>query len=361
MQKSLILSCLTLFSVQSSAHPLDLGVVNILGTGHRLQVRLELNPQVGAQLLNLNEKDLSVGSFDSYKSQLYEATLRQGKIQIGEKPCTWREATSAKIENPALLSLDAAAECQSVDGELTLDLPFLRKLSSTYRLLAVIRLGSVEHVGGADPAHPTLHFSFQQPSFGFVGFVQMGLEHIGVAPSEWHDGNDWHLPKGLDHILFVLALLLTGGTLRTFLKTITGFTIGHTTSLALVTFGVLHAGGRWIEAAIALTIAFVAAQAMFSRTFSRFQHGFLVAIGIGLIHGLGFAAAISGLTLATTQLIEAVLGFNLGVELGQALVVLLIAPPIIYCIRYRAFRRFVIPGLGGLIFIASVRWFFMRI
>ena len=98
------------------------------------------------------------------------------------------------------------------------------------------------------------------PSFG--RFVAMGVEHIGNHRNQWFDSSHFHFPEGIDHILFVLALLLAGGSLLSAFKTVSGFTIGHSITLALATFGLVHVPSRIVESAIALSIAIVAVESL---------------------------------------------------------------------------------------------------
>lgn len=131
-----------------------------------------------------------------------------------------------------------------------------------------------------------------------------------------------HILLGIDHLLFVLALLIiTQGAWR-LVKTITAFTIAHSVTLALATLGVVRVPQAPVEAVIALSIVFVAAEIIHGR------HGregltarapWIVAFAFGLLHGFGFAGALSEVGLPQGQIPVALLLFNLGVEAGQLL------------------------------------------
>ena len=313
---------------------------------------------MGARLLKLDVAEMTLPKLALYREAFFRETLGASVLKLGGQDCAWQASPRVVLENSQLLSLDADAICPlNTSGDLALQLPFLSNLERTYRLLAVARLSGQEHVGGADPQHPGLSFSYAAEPTGLVRFVRLGLEHIGVFPNQWADETGWRVALGIDHILFVFALILSGGTLFALFQTVTGFTIGHTLSLGLVAFGALQVRGRWVEAAIPLTIAFVSAGVLFRR---EIEHRFRVAVGIGLVHGLGFATALSGLALRREQLVSAVLGFNLGVEVGQAAIILLFFP-VFYGLRRTAVgRRYFIPALGGGIFCVSVFWFVQR-
>ncbi|HEY6353211.1 MAG TPA: HupE/UreJ family protein [Burkholderiaceae bacterium] len=113
-------------------------------------------------------------------------------------------------------------------------------------------------------------------------------------------------------------------SLRALLITVTAFTLAHSLSLAAATLGWLHASPAWVEPAIALSIAWVALENVFGQasTWRRFA----LTVAFGLVHGLAFAEALIELNLAGWPLARALLGFNLGVELAQAVVVVAAAP-----------------------------------
>jgi len=133
-----------------------------------------------------------------------------------------------------------------------------------------------------------------------------------------------HILFGIDHLLFVLALLIiTRGSWR-LVKTITAFTIAHSITLALATLGFVHVPQTPVEATIALSIVFVAAEILRR---DRGQEGiavrspWVVALCFGLLHGLGFAGALSEIGLPEGHIPLALLFFNLGVEAGQLIFV----------------------------------------
>jgi hypothetical protein len=136
-------------------------------------------------------------------------------------------------------------------------------------------------------------------------YTLLGIEHIGF---------------GIDHLLFVLALLIiTSGTIP-LLKTVTAFTVAHSITLALATLGYVHVPSKPVEATIALSIVFVAFEIIRRR---EGQNGitsrapWIVAFIFGLLHGFGFAGALSDVGLPQNHIPAALLFFNVGVEIGQ--------------------------------------------
>jgi hydrogenase/urease accessory protein HupE len=142
-----------------------------------------------------------------------------------------------------------------------------------------------------------------------VAYRKLGVEHILL---------------GIDHLLFVLALLIIARGTWSLLAAITAFTAAHSITLALATLGFVHVPSKPVEAMIALSIVFVAAEIVRAR---RGRKGlaasapWLVAFTFGLLHGLGFAGALSEVGLPQGHIPVALLFFNIGVEFGQLLFV----------------------------------------
>ena len=131
-----------------------------------------------------------------------------------------------------------------------------------------------------------------------------------------------HILGGIDHLLFVLALLILVNGTRRLIATVTAFTVAHSLTLAGATLGFVHVPGPPVEAAIALSIVFVAAEIVHGRLgraglTERFP--WIVAFTFGLLHGFGFASALNAVGLPQAAIPVALLFFNVGVEIGQLL------------------------------------------
>ncbi len=156
-------------------------------------------------------------------------------------------------------------------------------------------------------------------SFGRI-FI-LGVEHILV---------------GVDHILFLLALLIVNARLISVVKVVTAFTLAHSVTLALAWYGIVDLPGRLVESAIAFSIGFVAVSNLIGRTVS---HRWLLAGAFGLVHGLGFFGALGDLGLAESDAVTTLLAFNLGVEAGQLAIVALVFPLLFLWVRQTWYRR----------------------
>lgn len=155
------------------------------------------------------------------------------------------------------------------------------------------------------PDAPSFVFTKETSGPAAGGYFVLGVEHILF---------------GIDHLLFVLALVLIvrGGGLL--VKTITAFTIAHSITLALATLGFVKVPSAPVEAVIALSIVFVAAEILRSRRGVRgltTRAPWIVAFTFGLLHGFGFAGALAQVGLPPHDIPLALLFFNLGVEAGQ--------------------------------------------
>jgi hypothetical protein len=133
-----------------------------------------------------------------------------------------------------------------------------------------------------------------------------------------------HILGGYDHLLFVLGLLLLVGGFAPLIKTITAFTLAHSLTLGLATLGLVHVPQAPVEAAIALSIVFLARELIEKqrgRPGLASRRPWLMSFGFGLLHGFGFAGALSAVGLPQGDIPLALAGFNIGVEAGQILFV----------------------------------------
>jgi len=143
---------------------------------------------------------------------------------------------------------------------------------------------------------------------------------IGPASGGYFRLSVEHILFGVDHLLFVLALVLIVRGVGLLVKTITAFTVAHSITLGLATLGYVHVPSAPVEATIALSIVFVASEILRSRRGERGlteRAPWLVAGTFGLLHGFGFAGALSQVGLPANDIPLALLFFNLGVEAGQ--------------------------------------------
>jgi hypothetical protein len=170
------------------------------------------------------------------------------------------------------------------------------------------RVASVAITGNAPPDRGA-------PSqFGF--YLSLGVEHI---------------IGGIDHLLFLLALLALARGLWQTLTIVTAFTVAHSITLSLAALGLVHMPARIVEPLIAASIVWVAVENLVAP--GGVGRRWLIAAAFGLVHGLGFASARIELDLSRETLVRALIGFNVGVELGQVAFVAVVMPPLAWASR----------------------------
>ena len=180
---------------------------------------------------------------------------------------------------------------------------------STASCLATILQGKYVRNVVFTPEHRETSIDFgHTPVWQAIGgFVTLGIEHILT---------------GYDHMLFLLSLLMLGGSLRSLVKIVTAFTVAHSVTLSLAVLNIVTLPSRWVESAIALSIVYVAAENVW-RGSASLRMRWLVTFGFGLVHGMGFASALQEMHLPQANVVASLVGFNVGVEIGQVAVVTL--------------------------------------
>ena len=180
----------------------------------------------------------------------------------------------------------------------------------------------------------------------FWTYLQLGYTHI--------------LPLGLDHILFVLSIFFLEPRLKPVLTQATAFTLAHSITLGLAMYGIIRPPTQIVEPVIALSILFVAIENIFSDRLSPWR--ILIVFGFGLIHGMGFASALTSLGLPKKSFFESLIAFNVGVELGQASVILLAWALVGFWFANRPWyhRRVVIPASVAIGLVAAY-WTVQRV
>ena len=195
--------------------------------------------------------------------------------------------------------------------------------------------------GQASPPFPLDDTGREVPRQGvFSSYLKLGFTHI--------------VPKGLDHILFVLGLFLLSTRWRPLLYQVTAFTVAHSVTLALSMQGVVSLPERFVETLIALSISWVAIENIATSELKPWRIALVFCFG--LLHGLGFAGVLSELGMPDGQFLAALLSFNLGVELGQVSVVLMAFAVLGRFRHLEGYRRYVIFPCSAAIAATGLWW-----
>lgn len=177
-------------------------------------------------------------------------------------------------------------------------------------------------------------------------------QHVLAAAGHFVGLGVQHILSGLDHVLFVLALLIGAGNARTILKVATAFTVAHSLTLVAAATEWVVVPPSVVEPAIALSIVVVALQNILQR---EPKHRLVVVFAFGLLHGLGFATGLSFGEEISWRLITSLLAFNVGIEVGQAAVILM-AAPIFLLVRRRSWSRPAQWAASGVIALCGAVW-----
>lgn len=232
--------------------------------------------------------------------------------------------------------LPLTGQC-ATSGAVTLQYDLLFDIDSSHRGIATVYEGERLHSLLFTPAQRNVTLAAQSASLlsHMKNFIVEGV---------------WHIWIGLDHILFLVALLfpivLGGketrtqnlnypGMLRAIFKVVTAFTVAHSITLILASLNIVSLPSRLVESLIALSVAISGLNIIVP--LFRGRH-WQIAFGFGLIHGFGFAGVLSDLSLPTAQYISGLLSFNLGVEIGQLVIVAVVVPLLLLLSGPRSMR-----------------------
>ena len=236
---------------------------------------------------------------------------------------------------------------------LTLGYRLFADLDPQHRGLLKLTINGATRTAILGPQAPTQSFELAAPASGWQQLLDYSREGV------------WHIWIGYDHILFLLSLLLPavglwksrrwtpverfGTAFYDVLRIVTAFTLAHSITLSLAALGLVSLPSRWVESAIAASVVLAALNNVWPVFHGR---RWMVAFAFGLIHGFGFASVLADLGLPQGALALALLGFNLGVEVGQLAIVAVFLPTA-YLLRRSAFYRRVVL-LGGSLVIAAL-------
>ena len=381
--RPLFIALLGLFSAVLGAHSIpDVPVRGAFQTGGEAEITIEINPRNWSEspkmALSLEQKE-----FLTYTDAQREELLKQtrafvatyleftlepiGRVQpdftydfVAEtgKPLMkmddavvargrWKTKIPAGVTGWKVRSLPghkvATVFTNSVDGKEhpRFMVMFPGESSFTFDLTGL----TAKPPTGPTPGSVGTHDTDRGTGTTFLSYLKQGFEHI--------------LPEGLDHILFVLGLFLLCRAWKPILIQVTTFTAAHTITLAVATLGYVSVDPKIVEPIIAASIAIVALENIFHPTYGKFR--LLLVFIFGLIHGLGFAQRLIDERIPEGSVISALLGFNVGVELGQLAVIGLAVAATFWIKDEAKYRRWVVIPASALIALAGIAWAYQRL
>ncbi len=286
-------------------------------------------------------------------------------VTASEKSCVWATAAPLQLDRHsdgtyAVLSL--TAQCTSLDAPLKAAYSLLFDVDPSHR-------GLVQWVGPGSAQAQALVFGTSSAE------QTLALQPAGAWQTlrQYLVDGTWHIWIGYDHILFLLSLLLPAvlvrrqgqwegsssltGSIKEVLKVVTAFTLAHSITLSLAALQVISLPSRLVESAIAASVVFAALNNLRGAIESR---RWVMAFAFGLIHGFGFASVLADLGLPQNALVLALVGFNLGVEVGQ-LAIVAVFLPLAFLLRHTRFYRVgVLKGGSVLVAILAGWWLVQR-
>ena len=302
----------------ASAHVTSTGLATLDLDGGKLLYRLtviatEVDDQGGRLLATAADGDRAA-------AERVAGFLRDyARFSIADEPCRpGRISIRGAGTGDDKVVLEMALSCPKATGALAIRDDWPEVMGAHFQTVLSVRVPgrpSVELVFLEDRRAATLDLAAAAPT-GWFAFIAMGVEHI---------------LGGLDHLLFLLALLALARGLWQTVTIVTGFTVAHSITLSLAVLGVVDVPSRIVEPLIAASIVWVAVENLVAP--SGIGRRWLIAAGFGLIHGLGFASALTELDLSRDALVRALVGFNVGVELGQIAFVAVVMPPLVWASR----------------------------
>ena len=361
--------CLAVLSVlwlrSAEAHIASNGFVNLNIEARTLSGTIELAMRDGEMAVGLDSNgdgQITWGELRSHQPELDAYLQKHLLISTASKPCNLTTAALQINErvDGNYLWLPFTAVCSEQPDKINLDYRVLNDIDPSHRgLLTLVAWGTTQTavLGGKQ--------GIQQFAIGAPTHWQAFAEYLTTGV--------WHIWSGIDHLLFLLSLLLPAVLLRkdkqwqpvalarpafiNIVKVVSAFTLAHSITLSLAAFDVVRLPSRITESVIAASIIVAALNNLYPKvTEGRWRIAFL----FGLLHGFGFASVLSDMGLPNGARLLSLIAFNLGVEAGQLAVVVAVMP-LAYLIRAtRFYRRGVIPWGSSAIAVLAMVWLVQR-
>ena len=320
----MLLLWITLLSPILRAHPPGLSSAQI---------------EEGRLTLTFSAAELDAMGFADDDPRLPEALFAPADLRTEAGRCAAGPVAIGRTEQDGV-TLSAAVDCPA-GARFVYSAPFLVGMEAGHRH-QVFAFG--EPVGQLDPGSIALDFGAAPGAASVAGtFLVLGVEHIVT---------------GYDHLAFLLALVLVARGGREMLLIVSGFTLAHSITLSAAALGLVSPPALVVEAAIAASIVYAGLENLWRPSLRR---RVAVTFALGLLHGFGFAGLLAELGLPERHLLVALLAFNGGVELGQAALVAVVLPLLLWMGRFAGWVRVGVPALSLGVAAMGVFWLVERL
>ena len=347
--------------IVAGAHPADFSAFYAEASGRDLRVTFDLHPNALREALAGLDVDgdgkLAADEVARGSSEIVRLLDEGVRVASAGAPCVATATLPARLFAGVRVQVERVYTCDRAPDELTWTVRALTAIEGGHSFLGRTRLGAVYDQFVFKPGAethsvavaPTVPGSAADPRAeparrpsGLGSFFSLGVRHILT---------------GIDHLAFVLALVFAARRLRDLALVVTSFTLAHSVTLALGVFDLVHAPVRLVESLIAASIAWVALENVVRR---EPRHRAAVTFGFGLLHGLGFSAALRDIGWPPGGVAPALFAFNAGVEAGQLAVVVPAFLVVSLWLRGRASERAVVRGVSAALACAGVYWLVVR-
>ena len=365
--RAVAMAWLVLMAGTALAHKSSDSYLTVQAQGDQVSVQWDIalrDIQFAIGLDANGDDQITWGELQQKQRELQAWASSRLSLQRGGGACTFKPQALQVDEHTdgGYAVLAWSGRCPQQHGPLSIQYSLLFDLDTQHRGLLKLDLDGVTHSAVLGPQSGVMQFA--EATTAGAQFVQYLWQGV------------WHIWIGFDHILFLLALLLPAVLLRrrwgrgsgvhgvsrfkdaslSVLAVVTAFTLAHSITLSLAALQIISLPSRLVESAIAASVVFAAANNLVPMVQGRW----LMAFFFGLIHGFGFASVLTELGLPAGALAVSLVGFNLGVELGQ-LAIVAVFLPLAFLLRHtRFYQRGVLVGGSWVALLVALAWFVER-
>ena len=350
-ERLLVFLCALAGASPAVAHPAPFSYLDVRLAGTALQGTLVLHDFDVAHELKLAAPEplLDPATLASYEPAIKQLVIERVRMTADGRPVTWEITNVRSLPDRTAIEIAYRIPPGATIGRLTIE-AILFPYDPNHQTFVNVYEGDTltrQQVLSAARASVEYYSGGRQGALAvFKEFTGAGIHHIAIGP---------------DHILFIVGLLLLGGSLLRLLAIVSAFTIGHSITLSLAALNIVAPPARIVEPAIALSIVYVGADNLVSAKGARDVRAW-IALFFGLVHGFGFASVLREIGLPTRALGISLFSFNLGVEIGQAVLVVIVAS-LLSLLRSRSpiRARQVVTVASVVVTLAGAYWFVERI
>jgi hydrogenase/urease accessory protein HupE len=351
-----------LLATRADAHAIGLSTGEYAAKGETVQVKLAFaRGEVASVLSGLDanrDGHVTALEVESAKKDLETKVLARVHVTAAGAACA-PVLTAAGLTEQDGLTIDGRFDCATSDKTFDVDVTLLDDLAHGHRHVARA-VSATTHDEVLYKGHATFSIAPSAAAAAPASAAPASAAHDGAASAAWafFKMGIEHILTGYDHLVFLFGLVLLRARLKELLAVVTAFTIAHSITLAIAVLGVFSPSPKFVEPAIALSIAYVGIENFFVKDGSK---RWRITFPFGLIHGFGFAGALQEINLPSTQVPAALVSFNLGVEAGQLFAMSLVLPMVMLIRQKDWFEPRGVRVLSGAVALAGGVWFVIRV